>query len=73
MQKQYKDYLLLEQAEDTDVDDILSYEEWLDEVYYEENQDDIQQSVDEYKEPLEVKSYKSDNDYSIHEITLTCG
>jgi len=71
----HTNYLLWEQAWDTYVEDILSYEEWLEEVYYEENQDDIEERIREYREPnLDCIVYKTDsNDYKIYEVTLAIG
>ena len=76
IKEQHTNYLLWEQAWDTDVEDILSYEEWLEEVYYEENQDDIEERIREYREPnLDCIVYKEAswyNDYKIYEVTLAC-
>jgi hypothetical protein len=53
-------------------EDRLTYEEWLEEVYYEENQDDIDDRVREYREPsLDCIVYKdTGGDYMIYEVTL---
>lgn len=67
IKKEYESYSKYEMQEDE-----LSYEEWLEEVYYEDNQDTIIERVREYREPwLDFIEYKDSNsDNSIYEITL---
>ena len=42
LKKEYSDYLLAQQVEEADTDDILDYDDWEEEVYYIENQDDAE-------------------------------
>lgn len=50
----------------------LTYNEWLEEVYYEENEKEIYERVLEYRQPnLDYIVYKTDdNNFQIYEITL---
>ena len=56
------------------LEDDLSYDDWLEEVYYEENKDNIDTIVYEYRDPnLDCILYKDQNtsrDYRIYEVTL---
>lgn len=69
IKKQYESYSKYEMQEDE-----LDYEDWLCEVYYEENQDSIEERVREYTEPwldfIEYKDTNPNSDNSIYEITL---
>ena len=71
IKKEYDSYYKYEMQEDE-----LDYEDWLCEVYYEENQDSISERVREYTEPwLDFIQYKDtypNSDNSIYEITLGC-
>lgn len=75
IEDQYSTYLLEQQAGDEDPDDILNKDEWLDEVYYVENWDDIYDMVQEYHDPLSIETYTSDRDgdAKIIEVMLWCG
>ena len=69
IQEQYNNYKI--SYEDNE-EDLLEYNEWLEEVFYKENEDDIDEAISEYKDPLEVQIYKTEDSwYSIYEITLT--
>lgn len=71
IKKEYSNYLSLQKENE---EDILNYEEWLEEVYHKENEDQIHDRVYEYRTSyLECVFYNSqDNDYQIYELTLTC-
>lgn len=71
IKKEYETYSKYEMQEDE-----LDYEDWLCEVYYEENQDSINERVREYTDPLlDFIKYEDTNPNSynsIYEITLAC-
>ena len=75
IKKEYSNYLSLQKENEEDLEDILNYEEWLEKVYYEENEEKINERIYEYRSwYLECIYYESkDNNYSIYEITLACG
>lgn len=57
--------------------EVLTYSEWLEQVYFTELESDIHDRVNEYRESaLEVVVYKEaswHNDYKIYEVTLAWG
>lgn len=74
IKKEYSNYISLQKENEEDLEDILNYEEWLEEVYYKENYDQINDRISEYRSwYIECIYYESkDNNYSIYEITLAC-
>lgn len=72
IKKDYESYSKYEMQRDE-----LDYEEWLEQVYFIENEDEVRRIVDQYREPkLDCVVYKDINnnsDYKIYEVTLSIG